>query len=120
MLLGARSTPFSVGEIPCSPPFSKKNGGELTLGTVAERSRESASRRTLAVPRLSARCGKHPQHSYPISDFLRASRPEARLPQPGALDRSTVAIPPLGTACLRWGRLSSGTSLRTWRSPSHA
>jgi hypothetical protein len=122
MFLGARSTPFSVAEFPFSSPFSKQNGDEPTLGTIPERSRMSAVRRTLAAPRLSERCGKHLPLSSSISDFLRGSRSEARSQQhrSGALDRSTVAIHRLDAACLTRGRLSSGTSLRTWRSPSNA
>lgn len=82
MFLRVRSAPFSFAEFPFSPPFSKQNGGELALGSIRERSRECTFRRTLAEPGLSERWGKQLRHSFPISDFLRTSRPEARPSQP--------------------------------------
>jgi hypothetical protein len=132
MLLGVKSTPFSFAEFPFSPPFSKQNGGELTLVTVPERSVERASRPTLAVLELSVRCGKQPPHPFQISDFLRASRPEART-RAGTLDRLMLITHTLDAACSTRGCPSSRnadrpasvgshrySSLPIWRQPSHA
>jgi hypothetical protein len=128
MFLGVRPTPLSIAEFPFSPPFSKQNGGELTLGTVSERPIESAFRLTLAVPELWERCGKQQPHSSPISDFFRATRPGARPSQPctGALDRSTRRARSKGIfhqetlTALQLSGLPAYALLRTWRPPSHA
>jgi len=90
MLLSVESTPLFLTEFPFSPPFSKQNGGELTLGTVPERSMEIVFRLTLAVRRVSERCVKQPPHPFQISDFL-ASRPEADPQQPRSSDARSLA-----------------------------